>query len=143
VPTYERTIRFQRDFDNLTPRQQRAVLAMVRLLVTGLREKRFAPRLRVKRVQRHEGIWEVTWAADGRATFEDGAEVQRGEPHIIWRLVGTPALFREPCSDFSIGAPPLRSAFVRCHPHTPLPCSLLVRDTGCGRTAANTTAENP
>jgi len=96
VPTYEWTVRFRRDFDNLTPRQQRAVLAMVRILVTGLREQHFAPRLRVKRLQRHEGIREVTWAADGRATFEYGAEVRAGDPHIIWRRVGTHAIFREP-----------------------------------------------
>ena len=66
---------------------------MVRLLVTGPREKRFAPQPRVKPVQRHESLWEVTWAVDGRATFEYGAEVQRGEPHIIWRRVGTHAIF--------------------------------------------------
>jgi len=96
VPTYDRTARFQRDFDNLTPHQQRAVLGMVRLLVTGLRETRFAPQLRVKRVQRHEGLWEVTWAANSRATFTYGTAVRPGEPRIIWRRVGTHAIFREP-----------------------------------------------
>jgi len=96
VPTYDLTARFRREFNNLTPEQQRAVLAMVRLFVAGLQERRFDPRLRVKRVQGHEGVWEVTWAADGRATFEYGAEVRPGEPHVIWRRVGTHDIFHEP-----------------------------------------------
>jgi hypothetical protein len=30
-------------------------------------------------------VWEVTFAADGRATFEYGDEVIESEAHIIWR----------------------------------------------------------
>lgn len=33
----------------------------------------------------------MTWAADGRATFEYGQEIRPGEPHIIWRRIGTHA----------------------------------------------------
>lgn len=96
MPTYDQTARFRRDFNSLSAQQQRAFLVAVRLLTGGFREGRFDPGLRLKRVQGHEGIWEITWAPDGRATFAYGAEVRPGEPHIIWRRVGTHAIFRRP-----------------------------------------------
>jgi hypothetical protein len=76
--------------------QQRAFLAVVRLFVEGLRQGRLDPRLRVKRVQGRPAVWEMSWAPDGRATFEYGDEVRPGEPHVIWRRVGTHEVFREP-----------------------------------------------
>jgi hypothetical protein len=30
------------------------------------------------------------------ATFEYGDEIQLGEPHIIWRRIGTHSVFRQP-----------------------------------------------
>jgi hypothetical protein len=33
--------------------------------------------------------WEMTWAPDGRATLEYGTERRPGEPHVIWRRIGT------------------------------------------------------
>jgi hypothetical protein len=41
-------------------------------------------------------IWEMTWAYDGRATFQYGEEVQQGQPHIVWRRIGTHSIFRRP-----------------------------------------------
>ncbi len=38
----------------------------------------FSPALRVKRVQGASGVWEVTFASDGRATFAYGDEVVSG-----------------------------------------------------------------
>ena len=69
---------------------------MLQLFVAGLVSQSFAPQLRVKRVQGHPGVWEITWAADGRATFSYGAEVIPGHPHIIWRRIGTHDIFRRP-----------------------------------------------
>lgn len=34
-------------------------------------------------MQGHPGLWEMSWAPDGRATFEYGDEVHPGQPHII------------------------------------------------------------
>jgi hypothetical protein len=96
VPTYGWRPRFRRDFHQLSPEQQRAFLAVVRLFVEGLRQGRLDPRLRVKRVQGRPAAWEMSWAPDGRATFEYGEEVRPGEPHVIWRRVGTHEVFREP-----------------------------------------------
>jgi hypothetical protein len=80
----------------MSAEQQRAFLAVVRLFVEGLRQGRLDPRLRVKRVQGRPAVWEMSWAPDGRATFEYGDEVRPGEPHVIWRRVGTHEVFREP-----------------------------------------------
>lgn len=52
--------------------------------------------LRIKWVQGHSGAWEMRWAYDSRATVQYGEEVHPGQPHIIWRRVGTHAIFRRP-----------------------------------------------
>jgi hypothetical protein len=58
---------------------------------------RFRPGLRVKRVQsRGQPIWEMTWMPDGRATFHYGDELRRGQPHIVWRRIGSHDIFRDP-----------------------------------------------
>jgi len=54
------------------------------------------PGLRVKRVQGTANVWELTWAPDGRATFEQGDEVVDGKAHIVWRRIGTHAIFKRP-----------------------------------------------
>jgi AbrB family looped-hinge helix DNA binding protein len=33
---------------------------------------------------------------DGHATFEYGKEQREGEPHIVWRRVGTHSIFKDP-----------------------------------------------
>ncbi len=96
MPTHEELQRFLNDYRGLNDSQRAAFKTALRLFVAGLRSGRFDPRLRVKRVQGSPGVWEMTWAPDGRATFQYGPELQPGEPHIIWRRVGTHALFREP-----------------------------------------------
>jgi hypothetical protein len=52
--------------------------------------------LRVKWVQGHPGIWEMTWAGDGRTTFTYRATVRPGDPHIIWHRVGSHDIFNYP-----------------------------------------------
>ena len=69
---------------------------MLHLFLAGLEGGAFDPRLRLKRVQGHPGVWEITWAPDGRATFEYGPEVVPGEPHIIWRRIGAHDIFQDP-----------------------------------------------
>ncbi len=59
-------------------------IAVVTDFVPGLKAQQFHPRLRVKRVQATPKVWEMTWARDGRATFEYGDEQLPGEPHVIW-----------------------------------------------------------
>jgi hypothetical protein len=96
VPTYQPRPRFLRDFKRLTAHQERFWEAALDLFVDGLRRGSFDPALRVKRVRGYPGVWEMSWAPDGRATFEYGDEVRPGEAHIIWRRIGTHAIFRSP-----------------------------------------------
>lgn len=66
------------------------------MFVEDLRRRRFRPSLRVKRVSTHPGVWEMSWGPDDRATFQFGPEIFEGEPHVIWRRIGTHDIFRDP-----------------------------------------------
>lgn len=96
MPTYEVAASARRDYEQLTREQRRRWRAALNEFVHDLRVGRFRPRLRVKRIQGHEGIWEMTWALDGRATFEYGRGIRSGDPHVIWRRIGTHDIFRQP-----------------------------------------------
>ena len=96
MPTHDELQRFRNDYRGLSEAQRGTFRTALRLFVAGLRSGSFDPRLRVKRVQGHPGFWEMTWAPDGRATFQYGPELRPREPHVIWRRVGSHALFREP-----------------------------------------------
>jgi hypothetical protein len=97
MPTYAWLARFRADFERLTPTQQAAFLVAVQQFVDDLRTgDGFRNGLRVKGIQGASGIFEMTWAPDGRATFEYGAEVTAGQPHVVWRRVGTHAVFKRP-----------------------------------------------
>jgi hypothetical protein len=76
---------------------QAAFLAMLPTFIAALRAAppSFPSRLRVKRVQGRQDVWEITFAPDGRATFAYGEEVIPGTPHIIWRRVGTNDVLRD------------------------------------------------
>jgi hypothetical protein len=97
MPTYAWLARFAADFDALSPAQQAAFLAAVTRFVEDLRDGRgFRKGLRVKGIKGTAGIFEMTWADDGRATFEYGDPVTPGQPHIIWRRIGTHTIFNRP-----------------------------------------------
>lgn len=97
MPTYSWLARFGADFDSLLRPQQAAFLAAIEAFVTDLSaEGGFRAGLRVKGVKGAPGIFEMTWAPDGRATFEYGEAINDGEPHIVWRRIGTHAIFDKP-----------------------------------------------
>ena len=97
MPTFAWLARFGADFDRLSPAQQAAFLAAVAQFVEDLRKGgQFRKGLRVKGVQGASGVFEMTWADDGRATFQYSDAVLEGEPHIIWRRVGTHDIFSQP-----------------------------------------------
>ncbi len=77
---------------SLTPPQQAAFLVAVTSLLRTFCVEGFRKGLRVKGVEGAAGICEMTWAADGRATFEYGEPVREGEAHIVWRRIGTHAI---------------------------------------------------
>ena len=63
--------------------------------VADLKSGKFRKGLRIKSIQGAEGIFEMTWAKDGRATFEYGTQLRANEPHVIWRRCGTHAILRD------------------------------------------------
>lgn len=98
MPTYQSTPRFVRDLEKLDPEQRKRFRrVLVEQFIPALRTGRFPGGLRVKRVQAtREAVWEMTWAPDGRATFQYGQERKPGEPHVLWRRIGTHDIFRSP-----------------------------------------------
>ena len=97
MPTYAWIVRFRADFERLTATQQAAFLVEVQQFVDDLqRDQVFRKGLRVKGIQSASGVFEMTWAPDGRATFEYGDEVTVGVPHVVWRRVGTHTIFKKP-----------------------------------------------
>jgi hypothetical protein len=97
MPTFEWQALFGRDWEALTAAQRKAFRDAVAALVADLAEGGgFRKGLRVKKMQGREDIWEMTWAPDGRATFHFGTQVLRGEPHIVWRRIGTHKIVTRP-----------------------------------------------
>ena len=97
MPTYEVLPEFWRDWERLTGSQRQAFRAAVEKLVADLRAGGgFRSGLRVKGVRGAPGVFELTWAADGRATFSYGRTAAEGEPHLIWRRIGTHEILRTP-----------------------------------------------
>jgi hypothetical protein len=96
VPTFATTPRFARDFKAMTPEQRDRFQKVVREeFVPDLDTGQFRAGLRVKRVQGVPKVFEMTWAPDGRATWEYGAPVRDGVRHVIWRRVGTHDVFND------------------------------------------------
>ena len=97
-PTYEARRRFLREYAKLSREQRSAFGTASRKLVAALREgpPPFPGELRVKRVQGKPGIWDLTFAPDGRATVAYGPEVREGEAHIVWRGIGTHDVLGDP-----------------------------------------------
>ena len=97
MPTHDQIESFFHDYQKLTDAQKILFRQAIAHFVEDLRGGRFRKGLRVKRMQGHDGIWEMTWDNDGRATFEYGAPLPDKEgPHIIWRRIGSHSIFNQP-----------------------------------------------
>jgi hypothetical protein len=94
MPTFETADEFDRDYSALTAAQRRQFLITVAKFRADLPSRRFRKGLRVKAVLGQEGMYEMTWAPDGRATFRYGTPIHGNDPHVIWLRVGTHNIFR-------------------------------------------------
>lgn len=89
MPTWETSPEFQRLHGRLSPEEKKRYKAAVDKFVADLkRGEGFRNGLRVKGLQRADGMFEMTWAPDGRAVFTYGDSRRDGEPHVIWLAVG-------------------------------------------------------
>ena len=97
MPTHEEEPLFAREFASLTIAHKTRFQDAVRKMVNDMKAGQpFRPGLRVKGVQGHPGVFEMTWAPDGRATFAYGPEQIPGEKHIIWRRIGGHEILQNP-----------------------------------------------
>ncbi|WP_131765785.1 hypothetical protein [Candidatus Protofrankia californiensis] len=94
MPTFDAVARFLAEYSRLSPAERAAFDRARRLFVQALREGRKDPRLRTKPFRKKPGVWELTWAPDGRALWMYGDPVPgKPGPHIIWLRVGTHDIF--------------------------------------------------
>jgi len=98
VPTFEKLPRFQKDWKTLEHDLQVRFRDKVKKeFVPAINEGFPYPGgLRMKGIQGATGIWEMTWAPNGRATWQFGEEITKGDPHVIWRRIGNHEIFNLP-----------------------------------------------
>jgi hypothetical protein len=97
MPTFETLPRFERDWKNPTRQQQatfRKVITEYFVPDLAAPDRPFRPG--IEGVTAHPGVIEMTWDNDGRATFIYGQERIAGLAHVIWRRIGTHAIFTPP-----------------------------------------------
>ena len=95
MPSHERTRRFERDWAALTLEQRDRFAKAFLRFDADLTGGRLRAGFRVRRVEGTDRVYEMTWAPDGRATFEYG-ESEGSGAHVIWRRIGSHAVFRRP-----------------------------------------------
>src|SRR4030088_3090004 len=99
MPTFELTSRFERDWRRLTSQQRDAFRKVVQEAIVPDQDapaRPFRPGLRVTGVTAHPGVFEMTRAPDGRATFSYGEERVPGKAHVICRRIGAHPIFTPP-----------------------------------------------
>lgn len=97
MPTWGKLASFDRDYAKLAEADRAAFRKAVEKFVEDLRAGgSFRAGLRVKKMTDAGEVWEMTWAPDGRATFEFGDEQVSGERHVIWRRIGSHMIFNNP-----------------------------------------------
>lgn len=97
MPTYERLPRFDQDWQRLDRQDKERFRAAIARFVEDIEAGRpFRPGLRVKKVQGTDAVMEMTFAPDGRATWQFGAEITPGQPHVVWRRIGTHDILSAP-----------------------------------------------
>ena len=97
MPTFKTLPRFRKDYALLSADEKERFRQAVEKFVEDLERGRgFRPGLRVKGIQGARGIFEMTWAEDGRATFEYGDPVKEGQVNVVWRRIGSHIIFSNP-----------------------------------------------
>ena len=69
MPTHYESERFMREYFRLGEAQKLAFHRSIAMFLVDLRTRSFRPSLRVKGVAGQPGVYELTWAPDGRALW--------------------------------------------------------------------------
>ena len=94
MPTYDYSSTFIQDISRLTDQDYARFMIALRLFIQDLQAMEagyrtaFRRGLRVKGVKGATGVFEMTWAPDGRATFAWGDPIRKGSRHVQWRRCG-------------------------------------------------------
>lgn len=99
MPTYFRTDRFIKDLEGLSEDAKQNFREAVQKFVEDLKRDgimRTSLGIRAIRSRPGSGIMEFHFEGDGRATFQYGTSKIEGEAHVIWRRVGTHAVYNAP-----------------------------------------------
>ncbi len=94
MPTHSETKAFLRDQRGLTSRQADRFRLRLQEFIDDLGQMEaggrswFRPGLRVKKLSGVVGVYEMSWAPDGRATFSMGHPIVDGKLHIVWLRIG-------------------------------------------------------
>jgi len=97
MPTYDKDAAFLRDWDKLTSERRRLFMDSVAKMLHDMGAGQgFRPGLRVKGVQGHVGVFEMTWEPESRATFSYGMSPHPGDVRSVWRRVGGHEIFQNP-----------------------------------------------
>lgn len=93
MPTWAKSPEFIRNWAKLSDEEKAQFIDAVRQFREDLPTGRFRKGLRIRGYQRQPGVFEMTWADNGRALWQYGDEVRPGEPHIEWLAVGGHDIF--------------------------------------------------
>jgi len=105
MPTFFATSRFWNDYDRLTARQAAAFQRARGEFVAALKaweaagfagDPQFPGRLRVRQMAGYPHIRELAWSLDGRCTWRFGTSPLVGRCHVIWRRIGSHAIYDDP-----------------------------------------------
>ena len=105
MPTFEVQDRFRNEYQQLRRDEREAFRQALKEFVQVLREweragargiPHFPAKLGVRHMMHRRGILEFAWAPDGRCTWEYGTPRRSGKYHIIWRRIGSHAIYDDP-----------------------------------------------
>jgi hypothetical protein len=97
VPTQEKDPRSWRDRGLLTRDQRTAFVKAAKKLNADLKAGQGCRKgLRIKDGQGHRGVFEMTWADDGRATFRSGTRPHAGDVHVICQPIASQEMLTNP-----------------------------------------------
>ena len=95
MPTHDENERFDREYFKLSAEQKLAFKRAVGEFVADLPTRSFRPSLRIKGVAGRPGVYELTWARDGRALWRYGSGPNLHDVHIEWLRIGTHEIFND------------------------------------------------